>query len=151
MSLQCKTIPSHEAADYIEKRYSHKFLGLRGNTEPQALAGELKALGWEVDWRRERAPYVLGTLGVEIARWRHSFAPLWTRFPLCWPRPVTPRHYGDMRKPRGKGRERPVVFYGTGLSSLAQGNVATWKRINTRRGGPLSRSLPEKGGVMGRA
>ncbi len=34
-------------------------------------------------------------------------------------------------------RDRPVTFYGKVLSSLLQGNVATWKRIDTRQEEPL--------------
>ena len=56
--------------------YQERGLVTRLPVEPEALEAELQSLNWEVDRRRERALYVLGSLGLEIARRRHAFAPL---------------------------------------------------------------------------
>jgi len=48
--------------------------------------------------------------------------------------PAVLRGYMEALRER---RERPVVFYGKVLSSLLRGNVATWKRIDTRQEEPL--------------
>lgn len=48
--------------------------------------------------------------------------------------PTVLRGYMEALRER---RERPVVFYGKVLSSLLRGNVATWKRIDTRQEEPL--------------
>ncbi len=222
--------------------YQERGLVTRLPVEPKALEAELQSLSWEVDRRRERALYVLGPLGLEIARRRQAFAPLtgYEAYPLSrimhdvvvaeivlrlarlghaqgwevyWAgtnaaelrrgqeqilepdavlvfrRGVEERafcieYHNEKGTQRGREkvrryerayrekdlwqerwdletfpvvlavahdpavlrgylealrerRDRPVTFYGKALSSLLQGNVATWKRIDTRQEEPL--------------